>query len=190
MHFIYLITNQVNGKVYVGITRHPKRRWQKHLNLGRKPNHRFRLYQSMYKHGIDNFTFEIIAFCFTNDHANELEMEYIAKYNSFSDYGAGYNMTLGGRSKAKITEETRAKMSAARKANPSGDLTKGPKSLIGTHSWNAGKFGFQIKKRFNFTEQDVLNIKADTRGVREIAPEYNCSYMTIQNIKHGKRLAN
>ena len=52
-----------------------------------------KLYQSMYKEGIDNFTFEMLEECVAAD-LNEKEAFYINLYNSY-DYG--YNSNKGIR---------------------------------------------------------------------------------------------
>ncbi len=64
MYYAYLITNNVNQKVYVGITINPKERWQRHQSNARNDasvkGKGTYLYNAMRKHGIENFTFEVI----------------------------------------------------------------------------------------------------------------------------------
>ena len=107
---IYAIINQVNGKRYVGQSRQGlARRKGEHIhrfNLGERDH---KLYQSMRKHGIANFKFEILCHALRPDYLNELEKLFIERFNSFR---RGYNMTCGGDS---ISDETRAKLSAALK---------------------------------------------------------------------------
>ena len=60
---IYKITNQVNGKYYIGscFGNNFKTRWQKHLQQLKKEYHPNKhLQYSFNKHGEDNFTFEIL----------------------------------------------------------------------------------------------------------------------------------
>jgi len=59
--FIYKIVNLKNNKVYIGSTikQQPMRRWNEHKSLA-KSGKGYRLHQSIRKHGIDSFTFEII----------------------------------------------------------------------------------------------------------------------------------
>lgn len=90
---IYRITNNINKKVYIGMTIRPIGiRWSQHLYSSK--NSECYLYRSMRKYGIDNFEIktlldEIKSF----SKLKELEKQYIKKYNSFED---GYNLTLGG----------------------------------------------------------------------------------------------
>lgn len=64
MHYAYLITNNVNQKVYVGITINPKERWLRHQSNARNDSSvrgkRTYLYNAMRKHGIENFSFEVV----------------------------------------------------------------------------------------------------------------------------------
>ena len=64
MYYAYLITNNVNQKVYVGITINPTERWQRHQSNARNEasikGKGTYLYNAMRKHGIENFTFEVV----------------------------------------------------------------------------------------------------------------------------------
>lgn len=94
MAYIYKITNQINGKVYVGKTLETiEKRWRKHCRDSEKSNCANRpLYRAINKYGIENFIVEEIEECSPNV-ANEREIYWIEKLNSFKD---GYNATLGG----------------------------------------------------------------------------------------------
>lgn len=64
MYFAYLITNNVNQKVYIGITINPKERWQRHQSNARNEasirGKGTYLYNAIRKYGIKNFTFEVV----------------------------------------------------------------------------------------------------------------------------------
>ena len=92
MGYIYLITNKINGKQYVGQTLREDiyTRWKQHFNkkaIGRC------LRSAYFKHGIENFKFQIICICF-DDYCNKFEKEYIQKFNTISPNG--YNLSEGG----------------------------------------------------------------------------------------------
>ena len=92
---IYCIVNKINNKVYIGQTKQKfvKRYWH-HLWCLRKNKHDNRyLQKSFNKYGGQNFKFIVIHVLCTNEDINELEKNYIKKYNSFKN---GYNLTLGG----------------------------------------------------------------------------------------------
>ena len=100
---IYLITNPINGKVYVGKTIHYKGRMKKHEYSGKNPKHYFS--RAIRKYGWENFTKEILIDEVPEEDLNNLEINYIAFYDSFGP--GGYNLTEGGGgfSGYKHTEE-------------------------------------------------------------------------------------
>jgi group I intron endonuclease len=92
---IYIITNTVNGKQYIGYTKDPFTRFKNHCFYGKRGTGSCkRLYQSMYKYGVDKFQFDILE---TNigdiETAKLLEIKYIKEYDTCN---SGYNSTLGG----------------------------------------------------------------------------------------------
>lgn len=92
-----------NGKVYIGITKQsPQRRWGN--GKGYKANQHF--YSAIQKYGWGNIDHEIIEIGLSKAEAEQKEKDYIALYNS-TNKNFGYNMTLGGESGAKITEEVK-----------------------------------------------------------------------------------
>ena len=70
---IYKITNQVNGKVYIGQSVKIKSRWAQHKREVNSGNSNTLLYNAMRKHGIENFTFEVIEEC-SQKQLNEREI--------------------------------------------------------------------------------------------------------------------
>lgn len=91
---VYKITNNINGKVYIGITEQSlAQRWNQHLLKAKQGDARH-LYNAMRKYGIDNFSIEIVEDGIT-DYNVLLEKEkfYVSEFNSLNN---GYNMTSGG----------------------------------------------------------------------------------------------
>ena len=61
---IYKITNQINGKFYIGSSKDLSRRKKYHFRLLKKGiNHSILLQRAVNKYGLDNFIFEVIAEC-------------------------------------------------------------------------------------------------------------------------------
>lgn len=93
MAYIYSITNNVNQKQYIGLTRqaNPYDRWKQHLEDS-KYNSQNPIHRAIRKYGLQNFKFRVLEEC-ADDKVEEREIHYIAKCNSFYE---GYNATLGG----------------------------------------------------------------------------------------------
>lgn len=95
---VYKITNNINGKVYIGITTCSlEYRWSRHLTEGRNENNTKHLYKAMRKYGLDNFSIKQIDSTDDFEELGRLERYYIKKYNSQSPE-KGYNLTTGGES--------------------------------------------------------------------------------------------
>jgi group I intron endonuclease len=97
---IYLITNKVNGKKYVGQHCGTKdSRWKQHLAAALKLEDPKPLYAAMRKYGVENFTYEVLEVLGKNANEellDEREKHFIKEYNTFIGNGQGYNLTLGG----------------------------------------------------------------------------------------------
>ena len=94
---IYKITNQINGKVYIGQSVNIEQRWKAHRSRPfnpKAPQYSSPLYKAIRKYGLINFTFEVIEEC-KQDVLNEKEEYYIALYSA-NDKNYGYNLTAGG----------------------------------------------------------------------------------------------
>jgi group I intron endonuclease len=108
MHYLYKITDALNNKVYIGQTIDNKKRWMQHKAYAKRPDKTGQyIHRAMAKYGVENFSFEIIATCQTQEDADETESLLIIQYNSRSkDYG--YNLMVGG-SHGGHSEETKQK---------------------------------------------------------------------------------
>lgn len=116
MYRVYLITNKVNGKQYVGITKQPiKRRFQDHIRGAENGKKRI-LSNAIRKYGKENFKLELLEDNVEDSKASEKEQYYIEQYQSHYKNG-GYNMTIGGNGTVgyEFTEEDRRKISEAGK---------------------------------------------------------------------------
>lgn len=62
---IYKITNNINGKVYIGQSIDINKRWKEHKYRSQIPNKEYDkyLYRAFRKYGLENFTFEILEEC-------------------------------------------------------------------------------------------------------------------------------
>ena len=112
MGYVYKITNTVNNKAYIGISIHEpeKRRIRQHLS-GSKEGNRL-IARAIKKYGKDAFTYEILEANVFDEFLPDLEVAYIANFNTVAPHG--YNLTSGGEH-AIPSEETRRKMSESLK---------------------------------------------------------------------------
>lgn len=106
---IYKITNQINGKVYIGQTINTlAHRKSRHIECMRKGVDRH-LYNAMRKYGLENFVFEEIDHADNIDDLNYLESYYITKYDSVRN---GYNMGYGGDNNVMFSNNVKTKHDA------------------------------------------------------------------------------
>lgn len=104
---VYIHKNNINGKVYVGITHfvdNPNRRW---IN-GNGYRHSSLIYKAFSKYGWDNFSH--IVLCKTSKQtACLLEQTLISLYKARN---LSYNIGLGGEGSESFSEETKNKLRA------------------------------------------------------------------------------
>ena len=96
MGYIYIISNNINDKKYIGKTSHTiDYRWKLHLT--QYPYVKCPLYSAFNKYGIEHFSINQIEEC-DNNILSEREIYWIKFYDSYNN---GYNATLGGEGCAK-----------------------------------------------------------------------------------------
>jgi group I intron endonuclease len=116
---VYLITNLINGKQYVGQTIMTiERRWHGHTC---RTGGCTVLYAAISKYGKENFKIESIYEASSLEELSAKEKELIKSLNTLAPNG--YNLTTGGE-RPVFCEESREKMSKAK---------------MGIPTWNKGK---------------------------------------------------
>ena len=128
---IYLATNNINKKQYIGqaisISSNgrkwgSKRRWQSHIKCAKNNTFQCRLLENaINKYGPENFILKDVKTCLLND-LNYYEQEYIKMYNTLAPNG--YNLMSGGGNRRKHSIETRNKMSETRTNKTHTETTK------------------------------------------------------------------
>jgi group I intron endonuclease len=114
--FIYLITNHITGKVYIGQHKGDNLQHylqQKFYEASHRLKNRSHLYASMRKHGRDAFSIRpLVSGIQTREELNQKEKEFIELYDS-RNHEKGYNICRGGegfsgphtpKAKAKVTK--------------------------------------------------------------------------------------
>lgn len=93
---VYLVTNLINSKVYVGRTVHSSsHRWKCHVYQAIKNGSKTRLSLAIRKYGVANFRVEDLCEATSIEELEELEKESITKLSANNPM-VGYNLTEGG----------------------------------------------------------------------------------------------
>lgn len=156
--FIYMIENQTDGKVYIGLTSQGNaKRPTSHL---RKSSNRY-LRRAVEKYGAENFKLKILDYCATKEELDEKEIYYIDFFRKSLGFENVYNFESGGN-KNKIVyvdNERRTKL-----ANPTekqklqyakhSEIQKqryidGKVNVDGMRKWNQSPEGIAFKKENN-----------------------------------------
>lgn len=201
MFTIYLITNLVNGKVYVGQTCQPlHRRWGLHKSRAEKnEGYTAHLYNAIRKYGIENFSIKEIATCETEEWSDYLERLYILLYDSMNPE-VGYNMTSGGDNPhptPEMRERQRQKL-LGRKNTPEQKIKQSESLKLahaeGRHSANRGGTWPEEAKRkasedrtgkghWNFNQdvssEELLFLWNNDVRVKDIAEHFKISVDTV-----------
>lgn len=116
---IYLITNKVNGKKYIGQSVNIERRFSEHLRSGQPEKYSHKnerdintpIHTAMQKYGVQNFSLTILEECEKNQ-LDEKEKYWISYYKS-NEKQFGYNILLGGQANFSLKGEqhSQAKLS-------------------------------------------------------------------------------
>ena len=175
---IYKITNLLNGKCYIGQTKHSAQiRWKDHIN-GYHPSSL--IHKAITKYGVNNFSFEILCENVDVNKLNELEIQFISRFNSKTPHG--YNLTDGGDGFKGVipTEKWRYKQSISHKGKPWSISRRlaGQKKLVGNN--NAGKPVVMLDK---ITNAVLKQFKSATQASIETGIERS----TIQKCASGNR---
>jgi group I intron endonuclease len=99
---VYKYTNLINGKIYIGQTMESIEMRAGHNGYKYRKCPYF--YNAIQKYGWKNFTSEILADNLTREQANELEIEYIKKFNS-QNPEIGYNISDGGNTNSVLRKK-------------------------------------------------------------------------------------
>lgn len=103
---VYLITNTINNKKYIGITtRNISDRFKEHCKANSYIGRAIR------KYGENNFSIEVLDIAHSKEELFDLEVKYISNYNSYRD---GYNQTIGGDG-ASLVEDLELKLTNKQK---------------------------------------------------------------------------
>jgi group I intron endonuclease len=103
MHYIYKITNKINSKIYIGQTNNTSLRWSQHKSNAKHNRGQQIITRAISKYGVDNFDFDVIASCKTQEDTNLTEEQIIFQYDS-RNLEKGYNVDAGGNTTPRTPE--------------------------------------------------------------------------------------
>lgn len=92
---LYTISNDINDKLYIGMTKRPRTRWAQHLREAINGKKSYPIHRAIAKHGHEKFHFDIMEEGLTRVEACHKEIRLIAAYNT-RDSKFGYNLAIGG----------------------------------------------------------------------------------------------
>lgn len=108
MYIVYLHTNKITDKSYVGVTKTSmEQRWKRHISLSKKnASTHVLLGNAIRKHGSgdDVWIHSVLAIYDTLPEAFDAEKRYISELKTLMPHG--YNMTLGGEGRFGPLSET------------------------------------------------------------------------------------
>ena len=145
IYSIYLITNLINHKKYVGYTSNKLgHRFNDHCKIA-KPKYQDRstISLAIEKNGRDNFSCQVIFQSKDYDYCRQIETDFIKEYNTLTSTlgGHGYNIDLGGKGHKRsiqTIEKHRAKL-LGRKQTEEHKKRKGFKAGNQIGKKNSGK---------------------------------------------------
>lgn len=112
---VYLVTNRVSGKQYVGITtQEVSRRWQQHCYDSRRRSG-FLIHAAIRKYGDMTFDVRTVVHRIPGEKASLLEQRLIQELRTLAPHG--YNLTLGGEH-GKIHPDSVKRGAATRRGSP------------------------------------------------------------------------
>jgi len=106
---VYRITNLINGKTYIGVSKHPELRFKQH----NKASLNLLINKALRKYKPNNFKLDILCQLPNYELAYGMEVYCIRRYGSLIPNG--YNLTEGGVGSVGASKEVKKKMSKSSK---------------------------------------------------------------------------
>lgn len=190
MAYIYQITNDINGKIYIGKTEFSiEKRFKEHCTDAFKDRNEKRpLYAAMRKYGIEHFHIELIE---ETDNPEEREVFWIENKRSFKN---GYNATIGGDGKKYIDydlvissyKEIKSIVDTAKALNISADsvsniLRQNNISIISSSKVNLNKYG-KITNMYSLDGEFLKSFSSTNEAAQYMIDNNltNCKKTTIK----------
>ena len=191
MNFVYKATNTTNGKSYIGITsRSTEARWSEHLSRARCGVRNSRIYDAIRKYGEDSFKVTTVGQTESDYWVRWLETKFI---DAFDTHENGYNCNLGGCGFLKFPDEIRKKISESQKGKIISDETRAKMSAakIGDSSC-AKHFGDHTNKGADNPRSKWYLVRRPDgsidigRGLRAYCRDNNIQHCKLSSVRGSK----
>lgn len=160
---LYLIQNNINGKMYVGQTSCGYlKRWSQHCAQAQGRGVKHCVHLALARYGVNNFTISKLVDV-SEDLADEYEEMFIEQYDTMTP--KGYNMCRGGSGKAMLQQENIQKMQAKRWAGK--EL---PMNIVYHHVDN--NEGYVVRKIGYGNSKAFMSMKSTMDEKLEMAKHY------------------
>ena len=159
--YVYLTTNLLNGKQYVG----------QHLHDGFDNGYKGSgnaIKAAFKKYGWDNFTCEVLQWCATQTQLNEVEDNCIRLYGTMVPNG--YNLK-GGGANGRYSEEARGNISKAKKGKKLSEESRKRNSVFQKKFRESAK-GKEVSKKQSETMKKYYENEENRKKMSEIKVNY------------------
>lgn len=153
-YIIYMYTNKVNGKVYIGQTNQGLT--GRAGKEGSRYEHCSAFWNAIQKYGWDSFEPTILEENLSPEEANELEVYYISFFKA-TDKAFGYNIHKGGVDHSPVSEETHKKLSEHMKERWQQPGVKEKYSQLMKEKWADPEYRAKMKKAIQEGKKPTLS---------------------------------
>lgn len=181
--YVYIHTNKINKKAYIGITcKSPKNRWRSGANY----KHNVYFNNAIMKYGWDNFEHTIFINGLNKKDAQNIERLMIALWKS-NQRKYGYNLSSGGESSrvgCKHSQETRKLLSEMNLGDNNPRRRKERKQVVANKPKLKPVYCIELKLEFSSVQEaaDLFEIEASNiskccKGMRYTAGGMHWRYV-------------
>lgn len=157
--YLYKITNTVNGKLYIGVTKDYNLRFRQHMT---KLSTKNLLSKAVKKYGRDKFKCEVICIG-SKEYICSLEQKAIELYRSNIIYGTGYNVAEGGYGGSTPRRGKVAKRKDDTPVYVSGFWFPNKRTALDSLKWTNSKFRYR-KSLGILGNVFIENLNSSSRG--------------------------